>query len=186
MSCDFVQAQLQAYLDEQLDDGALERVELHLAGCSSCQQELLLLRQVDEALHTFPVCAEPADFTARVITQIQAEEPVSVWQQWRQELAGLWRWEDILVSGALASSLTAAGLTPFLLQPQLDSLFQHLLQQTNSTLVLESEQLWRIFQADPRLLLWGLTMLGAAGALGLTAGMLTQQWSKFRRIRQRK
>lgn len=55
-------AELSAYLDDQLDRPARERVERHLAQCAACRRELETLRQTVALVRRLPNVAPPRSF----------------------------------------------------------------------------------------------------------------------------
>jgi hypothetical protein len=104
MRCETARERLRECLDGQLPPP----VKAHLDGCASCRVEWVWLRQVDDALATLPLSEEPADFTARVMAQVQTAEanrppvlsPAS-------KLAHILRWEDAVMSFAFAWAIMA-------------------------------------------------------------------------------
>jgi anti-sigma factor RsiW len=52
--CDFEQSLLSAYVDDELDPSACQRVEEHLHTCPSCAAQLQSLKNLAEAFATYP------------------------------------------------------------------------------------------------------------------------------------
>ena len=77
MDCQDTQTQLQEYLDGQLPAAQAAAIQAHLATCEDCARELALLRQVDEALATYPVLEAPQGLAARTMAQVK-REPAAV------------------------------------------------------------------------------------------------------------
>jgi anti-sigma factor RsiW len=105
MDCATVRGKLAEYVDGQLPAGSRRAVEAHLAACARCRAELALLREVDEALATWPVLAEPDGLTARVMAGIRAGETKAASRS-RLTLRVLphlrVRWQDAVLGLALA------------------------------------------------------------------------------------
>lgn len=70
MRCSQADQQLQLYLDKQLSLKQLRLLEAHLSTCSTCQQSLLLLEKIDEALQDLYPVAEPPDLTADIMRKV--------------------------------------------------------------------------------------------------------------------
>jgi anti-sigma factor RsiW len=70
MRCREVQPLLSDFIEDQLPPATTRQVLAHLEHCAECQYKCRALRQVIAALEVFPVVAEPADLTARVMAQI--------------------------------------------------------------------------------------------------------------------
>ncbi|HSE95451.1 MAG TPA: anti-sigma factor, partial [Methylomirabilota bacterium] len=67
MSCDDVQADLSALLDEALGPAERARVEAHIMDCSDCRRELDRLRQTVALLRGLEPVRAPAGFVERVL-----------------------------------------------------------------------------------------------------------------------
>ncbi|HZO75916.1 MAG TPA: zf-HC2 domain-containing protein [Ktedonobacteraceae bacterium] len=70
MRCSQADKQLQLYVDKQLSLKQIRRLEAHLSICSTCQQSLLLLEKIDEALQDIYPVAEPPDLTADIMRKV--------------------------------------------------------------------------------------------------------------------
>ena len=71
--CGRTKQRLSAYLDRQLSPGDLHRMELHLAGCRGCQEELHSLEATVALLHRLPQVAPSRSF------RIAGAEPSRRW-----------------------------------------------------------------------------------------------------------
>lgn len=60
---------LSPYIDERLDPGDRERLELHLEGCAGCAAELQALRATSAVLHALPPVRPPRNFTLQAAPQ---------------------------------------------------------------------------------------------------------------------
>lgn len=69
--CESVRPLLGAYLDEEIPAEERERVELHLALCSDCQEELESARKVRQVLQTLPEVEPPLYLRARIYASIE-------------------------------------------------------------------------------------------------------------------
>lgn len=95
MNCDWVQENLEAYLDQELTAAEAAGLESHVALCSTCAAELALARQVQLELQSLPQQRCPDEVVARVLEQSRVKQPaaeeqgLSVWDfHW---LAPAWR-----------------------------------------------------------------------------------------------
>jgi anti-sigma factor (TIGR02949 family) len=66
MNHDTVRAQLEAYLDGELDRATVDELESHLASCATCRAELASLEELRGALRALPKHRAPADLRARL------------------------------------------------------------------------------------------------------------------------
>ena len=66
--CQF-QLKIAAYHDGELDEAASKGVELHLAGCKKCREELQSLRQVTAAMADF----DPGDITPMELARLHRQ-----------------------------------------------------------------------------------------------------------------
>lgn len=159
MRCFDVQVELEAYVDGELSPERLALLERHLTGCEGCQAELAYLQEVVAALETWPLVAEPAQLTARVMARVRP----------RPVLPGFRiRWSD------LAISLTGAGLTfaAALLWRYLARTSQVSLYCTQMYLRLETLRLEVLFLtqclARTGATTWGLMLVGIVLVTALT------------------
>lgn len=173
MCCEAVQEQLQEYLDGQLPPAEARAVGAHIDACAACQEELALLRQVDDALATLPVLEEAAGFTARVMAQVRTTEarpsPVPL-------PAFRLRWEDSVVSFVFAGTMMMVLLAFSLLEPQHVSTAGAFLQRIWWTLLPELGRLWHTARMEPAYAVWGLSSLCVAAAAAASASVLVRQW----------
>jgi predicted anti-sigma-YlaC factor YlaD len=102
MHCTKAGRLLQLYVDGYVSSERLHALELHLAGCSTCQRELLALQKIEQSLHDLGPVVEPADLTfnimRRVVATPQIESPSFV--LWRPSLT------EIIVAIVLATIAT--------------------------------------------------------------------------------
>src|SRR5579883_576606 len=76
MRCSQADKQLQLYIDKQLSLKQIRRLEMHLSTCSTCQQSLLLLEKIDEALQDIYTVAEPPDLTTDIMRKVALIPPL--------------------------------------------------------------------------------------------------------------
>jgi anti-sigma factor RsiW len=175
MRCKDTSAQLQEYLDGQLSPSRTRAVAAHLAACAACRARLASLRRVDEALATRPLLEEPADFTARVMAQVQAATarpapaPLPAFRL---------RWEDAVASLAFAGGMAALLLAFSLLPPQHVSAARAWLERLWWTLLPELDRLWHAARLEPVYAVWGLSSLGVAVAAAASAVALLRLWQR--------
>jgi len=177
MRCEEIQTRLQEYLDGALSPGQAQAVEVHLARCAACREELTLLRQVDEALAAWPALAEPADFTAQVMAQVSAMERG---RGSSPELRPVFRlgWADAAMSLAFAGAVTAVLAGSLWLRPQHVLTAGALLQRAWWTLLPELDRLWHTAQVEPVYALWAFSTLCVATAAAVSAVALVRQWQR--------
>jgi len=77
MRCFDVQAELETYIDGELSPERTALLEGHLVDCEGCRAELARLQAVVAALETWPLVAEPAQLTARVMARLRPRPVVS-------------------------------------------------------------------------------------------------------------
>ena len=118
MRCLDAQTALGTYVDGELDPEQAGHLEAHLAGCAECRVELAYLQVAEEAIETWPLITEPADFTAQVMAQVKPrlEKP-------RFRL----RWSDVAISLA-GAGMAAIALPLWQVLTSTDSWAQILLQ----------------------------------------------------------
>lgn len=73
ISCERAWELLSQQLDEPLSSQEKQELEEHLAACPSCRKDKEELEQLDQALRHLGEIQAPADFTQRVMGQIQQE-----------------------------------------------------------------------------------------------------------------
>jgi anti-sigma factor RsiW len=173
MRCETARERLRECLDGQLPPP----VKAHLDGCASCRVEWVWLRQVDDALATLPLSEEPADFTARVMAQVQTAEanrppvlsPAS-------KLAHILRWEDAVMSFAFAWAIMVLFVALSSLGPQEISTLKGFLQRAWWAWLPELDRMWHTLQTQPLYVVWGASSLCVAAAAALSACVLSQKW----------
>lgn len=181
MGCELVRERLREHLDGRLPPVEARAVETHLSACAACQEEWVLLRQVNDALATLPVLEEPADLAARVMARVRATEanrspvPSPAFQRWPR-LVQVLRWDDAVVSFAFAWAMTMAVFVLSLLGPQQISTARDSLQQAWWAWLPELDGLWHTLQTEPIYAVWGLSSLCVAAAAALTVVALGRQW----------
>jgi anti-sigma factor RsiW len=194
MDCATVRGQLAAYrADFQSADTlpaeSRQAIQAHLATCAACRAELALLDEIDEALATWPLLAEPEGFTARVMDEIRAGKAS---KSARPHLPI--RWQDAVLGLALVLTLVALLLavrTPFLLRRVADDVEWGALDLQFQRSLSAIEGTWYTVRTDVRhaqagvahVFGWvsGAIVLAAATA---TAGVLVAQWHIWPRFRQ--
>jgi len=66
MNHETARAQLEAYLDDELDRATVDELEAHLPICAACRAELAALEQLRGAIRELPKHRAPADLRARL------------------------------------------------------------------------------------------------------------------------
>ena len=120
MRCLDVQLELEAYVDGELSPEQAALLEQHVADCAGCRAQLARLQAVTAALETWPLVAEPAQLTARVMGQVRAHSAVRVHPAVRAHPAvPRFRiyWSDLAISLAGAGLAAAIALAGYHLAP---------------------------------------------------------------------
>ncbi len=117
MRCTTAGKQLQLYSDGQLPLDAVRSLELHLADCASCREELRMLEMVARDLDASALVIEPENLHAQIMQRVaQAAETQPAhksFSPWRPSLV------ELLAAVLLA---TVATLGSILQQPTLRAL----------------------------------------------------------------
>lgn len=111
ISCERAWELLSQQLDEPLSPQEEQELEEHLASCPSCRRDKEELEQMKEALQDLEEVPAPADFTQRVMGQIQQET------QHKPKVIPLWRRPPVrALAGLAACALLCIGLYRFMPQ----------------------------------------------------------------------
>lgn len=70
MRCVQATKKIHLYIDNRLSLYEMRALEAHLAFCTSCCQELMLLEEVTGALTDFALVSEPVDMTASIMRRV--------------------------------------------------------------------------------------------------------------------
>jgi anti-sigma factor RsiW len=186
MRCFDVQVELEAYVDGELSPERTVLLEQHLAGCEGCRAELARLQAVVAALESWPLVAEPAQLTARVMAHVRPRPGVSPSAPLPSTMLGTGRtgaggspvlpgfrihWSDLAISLAGASLVFAATL----LWRYLTSTDLAYLYRTQMSLRLEMLRLEMLLLrqclARTSAATWGLTLVGVALVIALALVM---------------
>lgn len=105
ISCERAWELLSQQLDEPLSPQEKQELEEHLAACPSCRKDKEELEQLDQALRHLGEIQAPADFTQRVMGQIQQET------QQKPKAIPLWRRPQVrALAGLAACALLCIGI----------------------------------------------------------------------------
>lgn len=178
MRCFDVQVELEAYVDGELSPERTALLEQHLAGCEGCRAELARLQAVVVALGSWPLVAEPAQLTARIMAQVRPRPGVSPSARLPSTMLGTGRtgaggspvlpgfrihWSDLAISLAGASLVFAATLLwRYLTSTDLAYLYRIQMYLRLEMLRLEVMLLLRQCLARTSTATWGLTLVGVA------------------------
>ena len=72
MKCNEVRKKLSPYLDKELDQGQMKRIEDHLKGCSICLKEFELYRETDAFLKCIPSEDLSKGFYEKLVWELEA------------------------------------------------------------------------------------------------------------------
>jgi len=92
MRCERAKPLLFWYLEKSLTSEEEREMRNHLRECPLCRKELSYLREVIEAIESYPLVREPTDLTARIMDQIRtAGQPVrpAFRLEWKALMLGL-------------------------------------------------------------------------------------------------
>jgi len=180
MRCFDVQMELETYVDGELSPERTALLERHLAGCESCQAELVRLQAVVAALETWPLVSEPASLTARVMARVGQRPGVSPSATLRAGASGSpvlpgfrIHWSDLAISLAGASLVFAAALFwRYLTSTDLAYLYRIQMYLRLEMVRLEvALLLLRQCLARTSAATWGLTLVGVALVIALALVM---------------
>ena len=105
ISCERAWELLSQQLDEPLSPREKQELEEHLAVCPSCRKDKEELEQLDQALRNLGEIQAPADFTQRVMAQVQQQT------QSKPKVIPLWRRPQVrALAGLAACALLCIGI----------------------------------------------------------------------------
>ena len=166
MRCFDVQMELEAYVDGELGPERVALLERHLAGCEGCRAELARLRAVVGALKSWPLVAEPAQLTARVMAQVRPLPGVgAAYAEPRRRVepqalpSFRIRWSDFAISLAGAGLIFVAALLWRYLTPT-GLTYLHRIQMYLRLEMLRLELLTTQCLGRTGAATWGLTLVG--------------------------
>ncbi len=104
ISCERAWELLSQQLDEPLSPREKQELEEHLAACPSCRKDKEELEQLDQALRNLGEIQAPADFTQRVMAQVQQTQS-------KPKVIPLWRRPQVrALAGLAACALLCIGI----------------------------------------------------------------------------
>ena len=104
ISCERAWELLSQQLDEPLSPQEKQELEEHLAACPSCRKDKEELEQMDQALRNLGEIQAPADFTQRVMAQVQQTQS-------NPKVIPLWRRPQVrALAGLAACALLCIGI----------------------------------------------------------------------------
>lgn len=104
ISCERAWELLSQQLDEPLSPQEKQELEEHLAACPSCRKDKEELEQLDQALRNMGEIQAPADFTQRVMAQVQQTQS-------KPKVIPLWRRPQVrALAGLAACALLCIGI----------------------------------------------------------------------------
>ena len=105
ISCERAWELLSQQLDEPLSPQEKQELEEHLAACPSCRKDKEELELLDQALRNLGEIQAPADFTQRVMAQMQQQT------QSKPKVIPLWRRPQVrALAGLAACALLCIGI----------------------------------------------------------------------------
>lgn len=164
MRCLDVEMELQAYVDGELSPERAVVLEQHLTACDACRAKVARLRAVVVALKTWPLVAEPARLTARVMAQVRLRPALP-----RFRLG----WSDFVISLGGAGLAFAAMLVWRHLAPTSLAYLPHYTQIVLQLEILRLEALLQIQRlVETGAIAWGLVGVMLTTALALAVWYL--------------
>ncbi len=82
--CEIIESYLEDYLEGRLSPEEAAEIEEHLSSCSSCQKEFQAMRELFQALSSFPEEKISFDFTSKVMQKISQEVPAFEQSWWEK------------------------------------------------------------------------------------------------------
>jgi hypothetical protein len=74
MRCSRATHLLQLYIDKRLSLQEMRALEAHLSECAACQQELIFLETIEQALNSIESVKEPPNLTANIMHRVALSE----------------------------------------------------------------------------------------------------------------
>jgi len=175
MHCSKAVQQLQLYIDKQLTLEQMRVLELHLSTCVTCQNELFVLEQIEQALQKIEQITEPANLTANIMRRVACSpqrSEKSAFALFRPSLREL-------LAAVLLATITTFGV--ILAQPSLrmllpianghDTLSRVFLNVSHTLITMDSQTLMLSF--------WIVgTVLGVWITLALAGDEMRTEWFK--------
>jgi len=100
MRCELVMELLEEYIEGELDESRQAMMEIHLADCESCRQELALSQNIPHLVNSLPTPSVPESIIPNTLMRLR--KSTSIHWQWMRPL----RWRFVVA----VSLLTAAFL----------------------------------------------------------------------------
>lgn len=174
MRCSEATRQLQLYIDDRLSLDQVRTLEVHIAACANCREELCLLEEGISSLRILKLVAEPSDLTQRIM------ERVAVTPQRRlPDLAPLKPSLQELLLGVFLATLTTLGV--ILAQPSIRAALPFANGHDAISLFFINS-LHQLLSLDFSALIWVFwifgTLLGVAITLLLVGEDVRAQWYK--------
>ncbi len=180
MRCSQVKRELQLYIDQQLPWDKIHPLEVHLATCTECKRELVVLEEIATALESTQSVMEPADLTTnimqRVALDVQQRERTRVAREVYTPLRPSLK--EMLMAVVLAT-LTTLGI--ILGQPTLRASLPlaNLHNQLSQVVVSATKFLASMNSGTLNLAFWVLgTLLGVCITLALAGDEMRGEWFK--------
>jgi hypothetical protein len=105
MRCQECKKSLSQFLEHQLDARQEEIMRKHIEQCADCSRALASFTEMVNLLHGLREVNPPPDFIRKVNARLDAP---TLWQQWQQRVALLWRAPLALRAATVAATLVLA------------------------------------------------------------------------------
>jgi anti-sigma factor (TIGR02949 family) len=118
MNCEKARPQLEAYLDGELDRGAVDEIEAHLPTCAACRAELSILENLRGAIRSLPRHRAPAELRRRLLEASELPRAGSAPTGFRQASFRTGWWA--MAASLLLGLLVGAGVVNWRARPAVD------------------------------------------------------------------
>jgi|SRR6185437_2092257 len=182
MRCSKAVHQIQLYIDHQLTLRQTRVLEAHVASCSSCREELVLLEAVSCGLDSLKFVAEPADMHEQIMHRVATTTARKQQSALEKQVAADFKLfrpslSEILAAAVLATVATLISLLQLPFMQHLPSAHGHDLFSLLYTQV--THMLTTIDTNTLSLALWIVgTLLGVLITLMVAGNEMRTQWFK--------
>ena len=180
MRCSQAVQQLQLYIDAQLPLERIHPLEVHIADCSTCHNELVVLEEIATALESTEAVMEPANLTQNIMQHVALDVQQRKYAKVRREVYIPLRpsLKEILAAIVLAT-VTMIGI--LLAQPALRANlpFANVLARVAQTVISTTQFLATTNSGTLNAVIWILgTLLGVCITLALAGDEMRGEWFK--------
>jgi len=105
MHCELVMELLEEYIEGELDESRQVMIEIHLADCESCRQELALSQSIPHLVNSLPTPPVPESIIPNTLMRLR--KSTSIHWQWMRHL----RWRFVVAVSLLIVAFLFGGIS---------------------------------------------------------------------------